>query len=162
MNSLEVPAAAGASAAGAANAAAASAGGLGRFDTAARFGAVGKAVGLPCETELAGNISVRPRLHIHAFHLPLENGTYEKRDEYSRSARNDDCRYRAAAHGMSLRRERKVLPARGKIVRKAAVPVVFAEVVEERILDLLLGVAVEGVFALFAVIEVGEGAVVHT
>ena len=105
---------------------------------------------------------VRPRLHIHAFHLPLENGTYEKRDEYSRSARNDDCRYRAAAHGMSLRRERKVLPARGKIVRKAAVPVVFAEVVEERILDLLLGVAVEGVFALFAVIEVGEGAVVHT
>lgn len=85
MNSLEVPAAAGASAAGAANAAAASAGGLGRFDAAARFGAVGKAVGLPCETELAGNVAVRPRLHIHAFHLPLENGAYEKRDEYSRS-----------------------------------------------------------------------------
>ena len=81
MNSLEVPAAAGASAAGATNAAAASAGGLGRFDAATRFGAVGKAVSLPCETELAGNISVRPRLHIHAFHLPLENGTYEKRDD---------------------------------------------------------------------------------
>ena len=123
---------------------------------------MGKAVGLPCETELAGNVAVRPRLHIHAFHLPLENGAYEKRNEYSRSARNDDRRYRAAAHGVPLRRERKVLPARGQIVRKAAVPVVFAEVVEERILDLLLGVAVEGVFALFAVIEVGEGAVVHT
>ena len=158
---LEVSAAPGASAPGVADAAAASAGGLGRLDVAARFGAVGEAVGLPRETETAGDVAVRPRLYIDAFHLPLENGAYEKRNEDSRGARNDDRGYRAAAHGLPLLREREIFPTRGQIVRKAAVPVVFAEVIEKHVLDLFLPIFVESILALGTIVEVGEGAVIH-
>ena len=138
------------------------AGGLGRLDLAARLRPVGEPVGLPGEPERAGGIVVRPRLHVNAFHLRLERRADKKRDEKRRGAGNADVKRRAAAHGMPLRGEREILPARAQIVRKAAEPVVAGKVIEEYLFDLRLSVFAESVFALFAVVEMGEIALVQT
>ena len=110
---------------------------------------------------LGGDVDIRLRAAADGLHLALQHQTHRQRHAAAHQQRRENHLAQRFAYRMALRCLLHHVGAGGQIGMEAAVPVVIAQIVQEAVLQLLLGIAADHALGVAVADIQAVAAVVH-